>query len=1052
MTGLPGAEAGRPGPLTGAGGAAVILSANPMHDTGGGQRSAQLALELLDRGFAVFFVSHGKVTETVDLGLAYDLPRLTEVSLSGVRDPAMSKLLDAHLAHDRAVVVTQVPVQEWEPVLERARSAGAVTVYDCIDRWDSELGRGWYHAEAERRIAVGSDVLAASAAELVQHLETMAEREALLLPNAYNNRVFNQGGTSRPDDLPSSERTALYVGALWGGWLDWGLVDRAARALPETTFVFVGDRRREGRGLPSNCVFLGLKKQTDLPGYLAHSDFAFLPWRADDVTQATSPLKVYEFVAMGLPVLGPDIETLKGIPGVSRFTDVDDFVSQGTRLSRSELSDDDRRAMAEFAASNSWVQRVDVLLELAWAAAEGRGDRDSAHPPGPAIRRGRAMISVVIPSYNHERWVGQAVDSVSAQTLPAGELVVIDDGSVDRSAEVIESRGFPRLRLVRQQNRGAHAAINRGIALSRGDYVTILNSDDELTPDRLEHAWGVARATRAALVVGRVELIDGMGDPLPEDHDSSRWYREARAEPARAGSLRKALLRHNFAVTTSNYFFHKELWRRLGGFASYRYAHDLDFILRALEVCEDRVVYVDEMEGVRYRVHGENTILEDVQRALDERDRLVRRIRSPMRRLRALVGRARARASIARAVERVDDPVPVSVAGGGVWVGARLRVGLVAPSLGEGGLEEVVALLAQTLPDHGIDPHVLCTESGGPVADRLSAAGIPVTVAHGREEVWRRWVDETAPAVLSTHFVPLNAIEALADWGAPMFETVHNAYAWFSGDDWKREEAKLGRLAGTVAVSDLVAKYHARYTGSSVTPHVIPNGVHPARAAAVPRRWARERLGLPVDAPVLAHLGRVTLQKNVVGLLDVFAEVLEREPAARLVLAGSLSDRSYSRQVHRAHSRLLARGAVRILPPVPHVGVVLSAADVYVSDSYFEGWSLAASEAAWHGLPLVLSECGSARDLVGERGERGRVVPNALGDPLEVTWERLQRPSAHEPQANRDAFVEAALGVLAARDDWSARRGDLAGHAREMLSPQHVIRAYAELFRGAVTP
>ncbi|MDH3421796.1 MAG: hypothetical protein OEN00_02315, partial [Gemmatimonadota bacterium] len=69
----------------------MILSANPIHDTGGGQRSAQLALELLDRDFRVLFVSHGKVTETVDLGMRFDHPLLTSValtSLSGARGRA----------------------------------------------------------------------------------------------------------------------------------------------------------------------------------------------------------------------------------------------------------------------------------------------------------------------------------------------------------------------------------------------------------------------------------------------------------------------------------------------------------------------------------------------------------------------------------------------------------------------------------------------------------------------------------------------------------------------------------------------------------------------------------------------------------------------------------------------------------------------------------------------------------------------------------------------------------------------------------------------------
>ncbi|MDH3207941.1 MAG: glycosyltransferase [Gemmatimonadota bacterium] len=1019
----------------------MILSANPIHDTGGGQRSAQLALELLDRDFRVLFVSHGKVTETVDLGMRFDHPLLTSVALTSLSGARGRAALDPYLRSAGSVVITQVPVRTWEPVLAQARAAGAVTIYDCIDRWDSELGRGWYRAEAELRIAEASRILVASAPELVQHVELLAGRVAHLLPNAYNSRVFGtDSGAERPSDMPRAPRIALYVGALWGGWLDWDLVGKAARALPETRFVFVGDHRREGRGLPDNCVFLGLKPHQALPGYLAHADLAFLPWTADEVTQATSPLKVYEFVAMGLPVVGPSIDTLSGIPGVRRFADASDFVQAIQETERASLSDEIRREMADFADRNSWVQRVDALLGLA---------ADTATPNGTAGRTKRAMISVVIPAYNHERWVRQAVESVRTQSLPAGELVVVDDGSTDGTPDILDQLRFPGMRVITQENRGAHVAINRAVALSTGDYIAILNSDDEFTETRLEQAWGVARATRAGLVIGSVSLIDASGNPLSADHDSSRWYREARGEPSRSRSLARALLRHNFAVTTSNFFFHRELWRRLGGFSAYRYVHDYDFVLRALELSADRVVYAEALEGVRYRVHGHNTILEDTGRAMDERAVMLKTIRSPARRLGHVFTRAGGGAAVRRAIDATDELTPVT----GPTVDTRnFRLGLVAPALDHGGLEEMVALLAQTLPALGVEPHVLCTHSGGAVADRLSAGGVDVTVGHGRAPEWRKWAEQVAPQALSTHFVDLEVVETFAGLGLPMYETVQNAYAWFRTADWSREARKCALLTGTVAVSDVVADYYARFTGTEPTRHRIPNGVHPGRAASVPRAWAREQLGLSSDAPVLVHLGRVTLQKNVLGLLRAFEIVLEQEPSACLILAGSMSDRSYVRKVRGRHGALLRRGAVRLVPPVSHVGTVLSAADAYVSNSFFEGWSIAASEAAWNGLPLVLSDCGSARQLVGDQDQRGRVVPNPLGDPLDVTMERLEEPRSDVLEANEKALAGALVEVLAAREVWFGRREAIVRYARAEVSPERVGGAYAGLFSSAVSP
>ena len=358
--------------LAGTSGALVILSANPIHDTGGGQRSAQLALEFLERAWAVLFVSHGQVTETVDLGLSYPHPRLVRASLTEVVAPSGAGIIDAFLAADEAVVVTQVPVPAWLPVLSRARRAGAVCVYDLIDEWGPELGAEWFRPRDERRVAAASQVLVATVPALRRRL-LRSGRPVYTLPNAFNAHLFRADRAApRPRDLPQGP-VALYVGALWGGWMDWALVSRAARALPELSFVFVGDDRGEGRGLPDNCRFLGLKPQTSLPPYLAHAAVGMLPWRSDHVTQASSPLKVYEYIAMGLPVVAQALEHLREIPGLTPCADPDAFVAALDRAVNGGVSPELRASMADFAARSTWARRVDDLLELTRAARPARG-------------------------------------------------------------------------------------------------------------------------------------------------------------------------------------------------------------------------------------------------------------------------------------------------------------------------------------------------------------------------------------------------------------------------------------------------------------------------------------------------------------------------------------------------------------------------------------------------------------------------------------------------------------------------------------------------------
>lgn len=91
-------------------------------------------------------------------------------------------------------------------------------------------------------------------------------------------------------------------------------------------------------------------------------------------------------------------------------------------------------------------------------------------------------ISVVIPLYNKEREVARAVRSVLAQRRQPLELIVVDDGSTDRSAAEVAAFRDPLVRLIRQPNGGVCAARNRGIAEARGEYVALLDADDEWEP------------------------------------------------------------------------------------------------------------------------------------------------------------------------------------------------------------------------------------------------------------------------------------------------------------------------------------------------------------------------------------------------------------------------------------------------------------------------------------------------------------------------------------------------------------------------------------------
>ncbi len=97
-----------------------------------------------------------------------------------------------------------------------------------------------------------------------------------------------------------------------------------------------------------------------------------------------------------------------------------------------------------------------------------------------------SLISVVIPAYNHEKFVGAAIESVLEQSYQNFEIVIIDDGSTDQTAKVVQSYKDSRIKYLYQDNQDAYNTINRGMGLAKGDFIAILNSDGIYAPNRLK--------------------------------------------------------------------------------------------------------------------------------------------------------------------------------------------------------------------------------------------------------------------------------------------------------------------------------------------------------------------------------------------------------------------------------------------------------------------------------------------------------------------------------------------------------------------------------------
>jgi glycosyltransferase involved in cell wall biosynthesis len=246
--------------------------------------------------------------------------------------------------------------------------------------------------------------------------------------------------------------------------------------------------------------------------------------------------------------------------------------------------------------------------------------RAKRRPPDERAPR----VAVLIPAYNHARYVEVALESVFAQTYRNVEIVLIDDGSTDGTADAarrtLERSPFPH-RMIRRDNRGAAQTLNEAFELASAPYVNVLNSDDAFEPLRLQMMVDEVAATGASWGFSGIAFIDAAGGDVDLLHDP-RAYPLAcsiSAVPA-ARSTGFALLTANVVVSSGNLFCSRALWRMLGGFRDLRYNHDWEFALRAL--WHDEPVFVRDAL-YRYRLHPANTIDESATKPREEAYRVM---------------------------------------------------------------------------------------------------------------------------------------------------------------------------------------------------------------------------------------------------------------------------------------------------------------------------------------------------------------------------------------------------------------------------------------------
>ncbi|WP_438354502.1 glycosyltransferase [Microbacterium sp. CJ88] len=370
-----------------------------------------------------------------------------------------------------------------------------------------------------------------------------------------------------------------------------------------------------------------------------------------------------------------------------------------------------------------------------------------------------------------------------------------------------------------------------------------------------------------------------------------------------------------------------------------------------------------------------------------------------------------------------------------------------------GGIGAVVETLANGLTAHGVRPVVLCRGDDGRRAARLREGGVEVRSAHDEPSALAA-IGLIAPAVIQSHSASPFMEQAAIRSNVPLIPVMHNTEIHYTSARWAAFATLMAHSVAGIAVSDIVRAFHLRHIGDGTPVEVIPNG---AADAGVPlaeeRREAREALSRVVGAEiaedvVFVSLARYDAQKNIAGLVASFAAAAERcTVPMRLVCAGDPSDWLEWRRADAIRRSRAAADRIHLLGN-SDARTLLTAADVFVLDSFFEGWPVAATEAAAFGRPLLLSDVGGARELVSRDAGRSVVIPNPTGEASLVSDARVRVARFRSSrQANLDEFCVAVATI--AETVIAERTGQPRRRVTEQVGVGAMIARHAEVILDA---
>ncbi|MCU0292655.1 MAG: polysaccharide pyruvyl transferase family protein [Thermoanaerobaculaceae bacterium] len=358
-----------------AGGAAgrvvAIFSATKL-DRSEGQRPTQLAIEMASRGITVVFAywrwwpDEWCQQDWADRGIV-QIPIDVVVS-----DPA--RFFAAFPGFDRTVLF-EFPHPDFFAPVAAAHGAGWSVGYDVLDDWEEfhRVGQAiWYDQTFERHLLHSSDGVFTINRVLADHVRALGRREVEVVGNGVR---LDIAVAHEPCSLERGEVTVGYFGYLAGAWFDWDLLAAAAGLRPTWRFYLIGYAGDpDAHHVRPNIHLLGKMPQFQLASHAAIWDVAVVPFKRERLARGADPIKTYEYLAMGLPVVVTGVGAPAGAEHLVLEADTpESFVARCEEAARTRGSGE--AARRGFAEGCTWAHRVDAILESVAAGHQQFGEK-----------------------------------------------------------------------------------------------------------------------------------------------------------------------------------------------------------------------------------------------------------------------------------------------------------------------------------------------------------------------------------------------------------------------------------------------------------------------------------------------------------------------------------------------------------------------------------------------------------------------------------------------------------------------------------------------------